>query len=144
MAVRDGETQTAHIIYTRYLKRLVQQASFAANLLQTEKFDFTGHDSRQTDRRDATHPRDLAAAQALWREEVREDYLQEKLAGTPTRKIVPTLARRYGLRLQTMGKLADDEVLGIYLDALAHAYELWPWPKTGTNLWTPWVCRRLR
>jgi len=119
----EGDTQPAHIIYSRYLKRLVQQANFATNLLQTEKFDFTGHDSWQADRHDASPPRDLAAAQALWREEVRENYLQEKLAGTLTVKIAPTLARHYKSRLQTMVRLKGDQVLGIYLDALAHAYD---------------------
>jgi len=72
--------------------------------LQDEKFDYTGHDLWQVDRHDAAPPRDLAAAQALWREEVREDYLLEKLAGTPIVKIRPALARRYQLRLQTMGR----------------------------------------
>lgn len=97
--------------------------SFATNLLQTEKFEFTGDDSWQADRHDAASPRDLAAAQALWRQEVREEYLREKLADTPTVKIVPRLTRRYQRRLQTMGRLDADEVLGIYLDALAHVYD---------------------
>ena len=119
----EGETRPAHLIYTRYLKRLAQQADFAAQLLQDEKFDYTGHDLWQVDRHDAAPPRDLAAAQALWREEVREDYLLEKLAGTPIVKIAPALARRYQLRLQTMGRLNPGAVLGIYLDALARAYD---------------------
>jgi carboxyl-terminal processing protease len=121
--VMEGETRPAHLIYTRYLKRLVQQADFAAQLLQDEKFDYTGHDLWQVDRHDAAPPRDLAAAQALWREELREDYLLEKLAGTPIVKIAPALARRYQLRLQTMGQLNPRAVLGIYLDALARAYD---------------------
>jgi carboxyl-terminal processing protease len=119
----EGETRPAHLIYTRYLKRLAQQADYTAQLLRDEKFDFTGHDSWRVDRHAASPPRDLAAAQDLWRQEVREDYLLEKLAGTPIVNIAPALAQRYGGRLQTMGRLNPAEVLGIYLDALAHAYD---------------------
>lgn len=118
-----GETGPAHAIYTRYLKRLAQQADFVAQLLQEDSFDFTGHDSWQIDRHDAAPPSDLAAAQALWRAELREEYLTEKLAGTATTNIVPTLARRYGHRLQTMSRLGSDEVMGLYLDALARAFD---------------------
>ncbi|MGP8202173.1 MAG: carboxy terminal-processing peptidase [Limisphaerales bacterium] len=121
--ILDGDTQPAHFIYTRYLKRLAQEAEFAANLLHEMKFDFTGHDAWQADRHDAPRPRDLEAAQALWREDVREDYLQEKLAGDPPATIVSTLARHYQGRLQAMERLGADEVLGIYLDALAHVYD---------------------
>ena len=118
-----GETRPAHIIYARYLERLAQQVNFATNLLHAAKFDFTGHDSWQPDRLKSSPPCDLAAAQALWLEEVREDYLREELASTPGAEIAPTLARGYERRLQTMRRLDRDELLGIYLDALAHAYD---------------------
>jgi carboxyl-terminal processing protease len=116
-----GETRPAPIMYARYLKRLAQQVDFETCLLHTAKFNFTGDDSWQADRREAPPPLDLAAAKRLRREDVREDYLREKLAGTPTVEIAPTLARRCEGRLQTMLRLKADEVLGIYLDSLAHA-----------------------
>jgi hypothetical protein len=87
MTLRDGETRPAHIIYARYLKRLAQQVEFETNLLHHEQFDFTGHDFWQAERHDEPPPRDLAAAEDLWRTEVREDYLREKLAGTPSEEI---------------------------------------------------------
>ncbi len=123
MTAREGETRPAYIIYARYLKRLAQQVNFQTKLLNAEKFDFTGADFWQADRHDEPPPHDLAAAQALWREEVRKDYLQEKLATTPNEEIAPMLARRYEGRLQTMRRLGTNQVLGIYLDALAHVYD---------------------
>jgi len=119
----DGETGPAHLIYACYLKRLAQQADFTGRLLRDDTFDFTGHDAWQIDRHDAAPPSDLAAAQALWRAELREEYLMEKLAGTPIVKIAPRLTRRYGRRLQTMQRMSADEVLGLYLDALARAFD---------------------
>jgi carboxyl-terminal processing protease len=123
LKIAAGETRPAHIIYARYLERLAQHVNFATNLLHTWKFDFTGHDSWQPDRLNTPSPRDLAEAKALWLEEVREDYLREELARTPVAEIAPTLARSNERRLQTMQRLDGDEILGIYLDALAHAYD---------------------
>jgi carboxyl-terminal processing protease len=91
--------------------------------LHDDTFDFTGHDAWQIDRHDAAPPGDLAAAQALWQAELREEYLVEKLAGTPRAKIAARLERRYGRRLQTMQRLSAEEVLGMYLDALARAFD---------------------
>ena len=123
MTLREGGTQPAHLMYARYLKRLAQQVSFETNLLRTERFTFSGDDSWQADRHGEPPPRDLAAAQELWRGEVREDYLREELAATPAEEIAPMLARRYEGLLQTMRRLDTNQVLGIYLDALAHVYD---------------------
>lgn len=123
MALRKGDTHPAHLIYARYLQRLAQQVQFATNFLQTAKFDFTGHDSWRPDRHDQPAPKDLAAAQALWRAATRDQYLREKLAGTPVADIAPSLERRYTRLLQTMQRLDNDEVLGLYLDAFAHVYD---------------------
>jgi len=119
----NGETQPADVIYECYLKRLAQQADFAVKLLHDDRFDFTGHDSWQIDRHAAAPPGDPAAAQALWRMELREQYLMEKLAGTPIAKIGPRLERRYGRWLQNMQRLSPNDVLGMYLDALARAFD---------------------
>jgi carboxyl-terminal processing protease len=123
MTVAEGDTWPAHMIYARILRRLAVQESFETNLLQTARLDFAGHDSWQADRHSANRPRDLTAARALWRENVRADYLQEKLAGWPPDQIVSQLTRRYERRLQMMRQLRADEVLEIYLDALAQAFD---------------------
>jgi len=119
----NGDTQPADLIYQCYLQRLAQQADFASQLLHEDRFDFTGRDAWESDRSDAAAPRDLTAAQALWRAELREEYLVEKLAGSPPAKIAPILARRYGRQLQAMQRLSPDEVVGMYLDALARAFD---------------------
>lgn len=119
----EGDTRMAHIIYNRYLERLGQKVEFSTNLLQNDHFDFTGNDTWQSDRHTAPAPVDLAAARELWRAEVRRDYLREKLAGLPTAKIAPNLARRYERGLKYMHDLSTDGVLDIYLDSLAHVYD---------------------
>jgi carboxyl-terminal processing protease len=49
--------------------------------------------------------------------------LQEKLAGKKPADIVTVLTGRYTRLLQTMRKLTPEEVLEVYLNALAHVYD---------------------
>ena len=92
-------------------------------LLRTTTFDFTGHDSLSFDREHAPRPGDLAAAQALWKQQLRAEYLQEKLGDKNPEQIVRTLTKRYAQQLQTMKSLRSDEVLELYLDTLTHVYD---------------------
>ena len=123
MTRRAGDVRPARLIFQRYLQRLEQRVTYATNLLQTGKFDFTGTDTYSLDRENAAPPADLQAARALWRQSVRAEYLQEKLAGKKPADIVATLTRRYTRQLHTMEKLTADNILEVYLNALAHVYD---------------------
>jgi carboxyl-terminal processing protease len=123
MTLREGDITPARTIFQRYLERLDQRVAYATNLLQSEKFDFTGHDTYSFDREQAPRPRDLDTARQLWRQNVRAEYLQEKLAGKKPADIVTALTGRYTRLLQTMRKLTPEEVLEVYLNALAHVYD---------------------
>ena len=120
---RRGDTSAAHAVFARFLQRLAQRAAYTTKLLRTTQFDFTGHDAYAYDREQAERPRDAKAAQALWRQQLRIEYLQEKLADKPPEQIVRTLTRRRERQLATMKGLRGDEVLEIYLNALAHVYD---------------------
>ncbi len=118
-----GDTSAARAIMARYLERLEQQSTYATHLLQTETFDFTTHDRYSLDREHAEPPADMTAAQDLWRQRLRAEYLQEKLTDAAPEKIVDALKRRYAEQLATMKALDAEEVLEIYLNALAHVYD---------------------
>ena len=120
---REGDLTPEHTIFQRYLARLDQRVAYVTNLLHSEKFDFAGHDTYSFDREKAPHPPNLDAARQLWRQTVRAEYLQEKLAGKKPADIITTLTGRYARLLQTMTKLTPEEVLDVYLNALAHVYD---------------------
>jgi carboxyl-terminal processing protease len=123
MTRQEGDDIPARAIFQRYLERLDQRVAYVTNLLQDEKFYFTGQDSYSFDRENAPRPRDLDAARQLWRQNVRAEYLQEKLADKKPADIVTTLTRRYARLSQTMKKLTPEEVIDVYLNALAHVYD---------------------
>jgi carboxyl-terminal processing protease len=83
---RTADTGPAYVIFNRFLERLEQRAAYADELLKTEKFDFTSDERMLANRRDAPYPKDLAEAKQLWRQRLRFEYLQEKLARIEAKK----------------------------------------------------------
>jgi carboxyl-terminal processing protease len=120
---KDGDTSAAHAIFARFLERLAQRAAYVTELLRNAKFDFTGQDIFAFDREHAERPRDLQAAQKLWRQQIRAEYLQEKLADKSPDEIVRALLRRKAHQLAAMKALRGNEVIEIYLNSLAHVYD---------------------
>lgn len=120
---RNGDTSLAHVVFKRYQERLDQRVGFITEQLGGEKFDFTSAETFAYDRKLAPRPADMAAAKALWKQQLRYEYLQEKLAGKKEPDIVKTLSRRSSRTAEMMRKLSPKEVLEVYLEALAQVYD---------------------
>jgi carboxyl-terminal processing protease len=118
-----GDTGAARAIFDRYLQRLQERASYVDTALRTASFDFTGHDVYSLDGEHAERPRDLTAAKALWLQQLRGEYLEEKLGDKKPDEIVSALSKRYEQQARTMKAFTSDEVLEVYLNALAHVYD---------------------
>src|SRR5580765_5670857 len=76
---KAGDISPARVIFKRFLERLEQRMAYVAELLKSEKFDFTGNDRYNFDRRKAPYPKDLDDAKKIWRQHLRYEYLEEKL-----------------------------------------------------------------
>ncbi len=83
---RAADTTPAYRIFNRFCERLEQRVAYAQELLKNEKFTFDTDERVMLNRRDADPPRDLAEAKILWRQRLRSEYLQEKLAKYAARK----------------------------------------------------------
>ena len=78
-----GDTTAAHAIFARYLQRLEQQVAYVRRPAAGRRVRLHGP-RRLLVRSGARGPAaTLAAAQALWRQQLRAEYLQEKLADKP-------------------------------------------------------------
>jgi carboxyl-terminal processing protease len=133
-----ADLSPAFAIYQRYQERFQQHTAYVNELLQQDKFKFNTEDKIQIDRRHEPFPKDLPEAQQLWRQQLRFEYLQEKLVaemsetnGVFTIKlpanaatnIIASLQRRYRWSLHLMTNHDSDTVLQAYLNSLAHAYD---------------------
>jgi len=138
-----GEHGTADLtpafeIYRRFIERLQQHEAYVSSLLEQDKFKFTGNDHIVTDRRHAPYPKDLDEAKELWREQVRYQYLQEKLGReisatndnaaltlpkNAAADIADTLEHHYRWNFHQATNADSTDVLQAYLEGLAHAYD---------------------
>ncbi|MES2439466.1 MAG: carboxy terminal-processing peptidase [Verrucomicrobiota bacterium] len=120
---KDGDSSLAQVIFKRFLERLDQRVAFVSKTLEAGKFDFSSDETFSYDRKNAPRPADMDAATALWNQQLRYEYLQEKLAGKKEAEITKVLSRRASRIAETMRKLDDKAVLEIYLEALAQVYD---------------------
>jgi carboxyl-terminal processing protease len=147
-----ADTHPADEIFERFVQRLQQRVAYVDELLKTEKFTFDTDERVTLNRHELPYPKDLDEAKTLWRDRLRFEYLQEKLAKIDAHKkaqstkktettqpanssspetapksdaeeIVATLSHRYHRNLRTFTDYNNDDVLQIYLTALAHVYD---------------------
>ncbi len=150
---KDGETEPAREIFGRFMQRLEERMTFVHDLLKFEKFDFSGQDRYNLNRREAPWPKDLDEAKEHWRQHLRYEVLQEKLNYKEPKRaasakpdhdqrpqqqsepgaaassnglpdeIIKNLARRYARTLRAWREIDGGDVLQVYLSALAHVYD---------------------
>ena len=120
---RAGDSSLAHRVFKRYLERLDQRIIHVKALLADAQFDFSADETYAYDRKDEPRPADMVAAKALWKQQLRFEFLQEKLAGKKDPEISEILGRRSERLASTMRKLEPKAVLEIYLEALAQVYD---------------------
>jgi carboxyl-terminal processing protease len=151
-ANRKADVNPAFEVFDRFIERLHQRAAYADDLLQHEKFEFNSDERIAVNRHEMPYPKDMDEAKQLWRQRLRFEYLQEKLGLEDAKKnkatnvvqqadllnnklaatnavksvpeqIVETLTHRYHRSLRMFADWNNQDVLGVYLTALAHVYD---------------------
>ncbi len=117
-----GSVTPGFEIFARYLQRVEQRVALVQELLK-EKYTFDSDDRMLKDRSAAPWPANEVEARQLWRQRVKFELLQERLAKKKPAEAVETVIHRYKSRLRTVHEEDTDSVLQIYLTALAHAYD---------------------
>lgn len=123
LTLKEGNTTPGRIIFLRFLDRLQQQFDYVLDLLKAEKFEFKEEDRFIVNRKTLPRPKDMDEAKKLWRERLRYEYLQEKLNKEKPDEIVKKITRRYTRIVRALKDYDNDDVLQIYLTALAHVYD---------------------
>ncbi len=86
LTLRHGDTLPAYDIFNTFRMRQRQKTEYVLELLKTEKFTFDGDDRVLLSRKDKPAPKTLDEAKQLWREQLRFEFLQEKLARATDKK----------------------------------------------------------
>jgi len=117
-----GDPTPAYEIFERYLSRLEERTTLALKLLE-QPIDFTQEERFNPQRDKVPWPKDKAEADELWRQRVKFDVLQGRLAKDKTDDVLKNLAKRYNRLLKTMKEYDNEEILSVYLTSLANAYD---------------------
>ena len=147
-----ADTSPGCEIFNRFVQRFQEHVAYADELLKNQRFTFDTDERITINRHELPYPKDLDEAKTIWRDRLRFEYLQEKLAKIDARKklqpgknraavqastatqseakpkseaeeIVETLSHRYHRNLRMFTDWNNDDVLQVYLTALAHVYD---------------------
>ena len=85
------DVRPVYDIFNRWLSRYDQNYAYVNELLKSGDFEFNGSERVTLQRKDLPRPKSLEEARVLWRERLRSEYLNERLADPdlkPTLRLV--------------------------------------------------------
>ena len=121
-AIRNENITLPFVIYSAYQQRFAERIAYARELLKT-KLDFTVDERFQLDREKAAWPKTEDEVRDLWRKRVKNDWLRLKLAGKDEKAIRDTLDKRYENYATRVGKVDNEDVFQLFMNAYATSIE---------------------
>jgi carboxyl-terminal processing protease len=121
-ATLNGDISPAYKVYDLYMERLAERVQLVNKLLKQE-FDFSQDESVVLARNKEPWPKDDAESAKLWRQRIKYELLQGKLNKEKPEETIGVVQRRYQRLEKTMGELEGEDVVQMYLSALARAYD---------------------
>ncbi len=109
-------------IYNRYMQRLNEGVTLAEKLVH-DKYDFTKDETYAIRTHKSPWIKDAAAADEMWRQQIKSDLLNGLLEKKTTDETIKRLSKRYASILRDGTEQGDMDVLSLYLSALTHAYD---------------------
>jgi carboxyl-terminal processing protease len=79
LSMRGYDYSPSTVMFSRFMERAAQRTEYLAYLLHREDFEFTNQERFIANRHTLPNPANLEEAHRLWRQELRVEYLDEKL-----------------------------------------------------------------
>ncbi|MFC4699476.1 carboxy terminal-processing peptidase [Glaciecola siphonariae] len=122
-AIRIGDLKIAYDMYKRNLERRQERFQYAQTLLN-EPFDFTKKDDKFFyDREDASWPANEAELNELWRQRVKYDALNLKLADKTWEETQELLRKRYERAEKRLTQTKSEDVFQAVMNSFARSIE---------------------
>ncbi|MBV7296864.1 carboxy terminal-processing peptidase [Enterovibrio paralichthyis] len=116
--LRDGDTAAAYDIFNETLKQRFNRYQYALKLLDKE-ITFDTDEEMIIDRSEEPWAKNDAELDELWRQRVKNDALNLKLAGKTWPEIQETLSKRYNNALKRLTQTKSEDVFQVYLNAFS-------------------------
>ncbi len=122
-AILRGNLQVAYDMFNRNLELRISRYEYALTLLDGEfNFEKEG-DKFYYDREEAAWPVDQAELDELWRQRVKYDALNLKLAGKEQDKIKELLTKRYERAIKRLKQTQSEDVFQTVMNSFARSIE---------------------
>ena len=121
-SIQRGDLAPAHEIFSRFKERVENRVA-SNKKLAAKKYTFKNNHTVTLNRQKATWPANLPEADKIWRDRVEAELLQEHLSDVKLRTPAETVTRRYDQALRNVREWDADEVLKVFLNALALSYD---------------------
>ncbi|KHT63700.1 carboxy-terminal protease [Photobacterium gaetbulicola] len=116
--LKRGDTSAAFDIFNTLLKRRYDRYQYALTLLDRE-ITFDSDEDMVLDRSEMDWAKDRNELNEIWRQRVKYDALNLKLAGKEWDEIKETLGKRYNNALKRLTQTHSEDVFQIYMNAFA-------------------------
>jgi carboxyl-terminal processing protease len=117
-----GNVQPARDIYTTFKERVESRAAKIRKLVN-ENFSFKSTRAVALDRRKEPWPANEQDADNLWRDRIEGELLQEKLNKFAIDPGPKSVAKRYDQLVKNLEERDDNDVLQLFLNAVAQTYD---------------------
>ncbi|MBN7820572.1 carboxy terminal-processing peptidase [Bowmanella yangjiangensis] len=122
-ALERGQLAGVYDIYQQNLKRRVERYEYALSLLDSS-FDFEkAGDALEFNREDASWPKDVAELNELWRQRVKYDALNLKMAGKDEAGVKDLLSKRYERAIKRLQQTESEDVFQTLMNSFARTIE---------------------
>ncbi|MBU1556585.1 MAG: carboxy terminal-processing peptidase [Gammaproteobacteria bacterium] len=121
-AINKGNLNLAFEMFNLTLQRRAERFDYALSLLESE-FDFSVADQYVYDRENANWPADAAELNEIWRQRVKFDALNLKLAGKTATEIKDILAKRYRNTKKRLTQTESEDVFQLVMNSFARSIE---------------------
>lgn len=117
-----GQFDFAYQMFNLSMTRRLERYDYAISLLD-KPFDFTAKDSYEFEREDAPWAADVAQLNELWRQKVKFDALNLKLAGKTAEETTKLLKKRYENAKKRLLQTESEDVFQIVMNSYARSIE---------------------
>ncbi|MEW6999435.1 carboxy terminal-processing peptidase [Colwelliaceae bacterium BS250] len=120
--IASGKLTPAFDIYNLNVQRRFERYQYALSLLVTE-FDFSKKEQYLFDREDEPYAETTAQLDAMWRDKVKSDALNLKLAGKDWKEIKKVLTKRYNFAIKRLSQGESEDVFQVVMNAFSRTVE---------------------
>lgn len=121
-AINKGQFDFAFQMFNLSLQRRAERFDYAISLLD-KGFDFTTQDQYEFEREDSPWPTTKAQLDELWRQRVKYDALNLKLAGKNDKEIKDLLSKRYKTAKKRLAQTESEDVFQLMMNSYARSIE---------------------